>query len=320
MLHVACAADERYAPHCAAMLHSLLERHRPQDVTVHFLARPGFDAGMRDSLRAMVERAGSSFAVLTIEDAAVAGLMQQPSSLPEMWHRIFLPARLPQLERILYLDADVLVVDSLWPLWQTSLDGHCVAAVSNVLEPEVRDRPRRLGLDSEFDYFNSGVLLMNLAELRRTGVMDRVLQLARSRGREFIWPDQDPLNIELARCRLKLHPRWNCMNSVFHFPHARAVFGEATVAEAVANPAIVHFEGGELSKPWHYLCKHPWRAQYLRHRRQTPWPAVMVEGRSAGAFFLKPLPISLTIRLIKFGRRVRTALARRLARSGKLRP
>ena len=50
------------------------------------------------------------------------------------------------------------------------------------------------------------------------------------------------------------------------------------VREARERPGIRHFEGPTVNKPWHYLCDWAMREVYLRHRRETPWPRVRLEG------------------------------------------
>jgi lipopolysaccharide biosynthesis glycosyltransferase len=82
----------------------------------------------------------------------------------------------------------------------------------------------------------------------------------------------------LASRRLRLHPRWNLMNSILLFPWANDVFGASAVEEAKRNPAIRHFEGPSYAKPWHLLSEGQGRAEYFAYRRRTPWPRVRREG------------------------------------------
>jgi lipopolysaccharide biosynthesis glycosyltransferase len=167
-----------------------------------------------------------------------------------MWYRILLPELLADVERVLYLDVDTLALDTIAPLWRIDLSGHAVAAVTNVFEEHRLDRPATLRLPGPEVYFNSGVLLMNLDELRRTDAADTIRRIARERGAELVWPDQDVLNLALWERRLPLRPRWNVMNSVMLFGHAADVFGAEAVAEAREHPAIRHFEGPGANKPW----------------------------------------------------------------------
>jgi lipopolysaccharide biosynthesis glycosyltransferase len=281
-LQVACAADEAYVPHSAAMLHSVLV-HGGSDIQVHYLHGPAFPVESQHLLREMVERNGGSIAFLCIPDEDVAGLPGMAYITVPMWYRIFLPELLPHVDRVLYLDVDTVAVDSLDELWRTELTDCFVAAVTNVFMRQDASHPSALGLGGERAYFNSGVLLMNLDEMRRHGCSRSLRELALTQGSKLDWPDQDALNLVLGGRRRPLHPRWNCMNSVLNFPWSANVFGAGAVEEARRRPGIRHFEGPALNKPWHYLCERTGRELYLAHRLQTPWPELRMEGATPAA-------------------------------------
>src|SRR5215212_1225074 len=61
-------------------------------------------------------------------------------------------------------------------------------------------------------------------------------------------------------------------------------------AEAVASPAILHFEGSIFAKPWNYRCIHPHRNLYREYRRRTPWPLTALEGSGLKERILNVLP------------------------------
>ena len=269
-LHVACAAEGRYVAHSAVMLRSVLERRGALGVLVHYLHGPRLGSRAAARLARMVGEAGGSIAFHRVEDRAVAGLPAAHRFTPAMWYRLFLPELLADVERVLYLDVDTLALAPLEPLWRTDLSGHWVGAVTNVFEPWSAGRPAELGLAPDA-YFNSGVLLLNLAEMRRDGRGEALRAVVRERGDELLWPDQDALNLVLGERRLALHPRWNCMNSVMSFAWSDEVFGEEAVREARDRPGIRHFEGPDDNKPWHRRCAAPGRAEWRAVRRRTPW-------------------------------------------------
>ena len=219
----------------------------------------------------MVERGGGSLELLEIPDRDVAGFPAEHRFTAAMWYRLFLPELLPGVDRVLYLDVDTLATHELGPLWDTDLDGHWVAAVTNVFEPWSAGRPAELGLAGPESYFNSGVLLLNLEEMRRDGQGERLRAFARERAHGLLWPDQDTLNLVLGERRLELHPRWNCMNSVLTFPWSSDVFGAEAVEEARERPGIRHFEGPGRNKPWHLRSNVPGRRRYFAHRLATPF-------------------------------------------------
>ena len=312
MIHIACAADENYAPHCAAMLHSLLSTNSPEQVTIHFLHGPRLDREVLRRLAALVEGARARLDLIEIADELVTGLQKRGRVAGVMWYRLFLPERIPDLDRILYLDSDTLVVDSLRPVWETDLGDAYAAAVSNDLTPRLRHRPLELGLRDVADYFNSGVLLMNLDLLRRDAMREKILAHARAHP-YLMWQDQDPLNVLFAGRWHKLHPRWNCQSSLYYYDHAYDLFGEQAVREARSAPAIIHFEGPDVIKPWHYLSKHPYRARYLAHRAETPWAAFTPMGRTLKNRFLRLLPVTVMLRFGDVAYRTDLRLRRELS-------
>ena len=194
------------------------------------------------------------------------------------WYRIFLPRLLAGVDRLLFLDCDLVVADSVAELWATDVEDHYLAAVTNVFMVDHLFRVDELGLSDPRDYFNAGVMLMNLDAMRRDGCTEAMYEYGTAHAAELVFRDQDVLNVILGRRRKALHPRWNVMNSVVRFPYSPDVFGVRAVEEARRAPAIRHFEGPGLNKPWHAACDLEGRELYAEHRRHTPWPEFELEG------------------------------------------
>jgi lipopolysaccharide biosynthesis glycosyltransferase len=278
-LDVACAAEGTpYVAHSAAMLHSLLARHREHDVHVHYMHGPDIDERQERQLAGMVESGGAAISFLRIADSQIEGLPTKGFTRKATWYRIFLPELLPEVDRILYLDSDLIVVDSLAPLWEIGLAGYWVGAVTNVFQDNHLERPAELGLAGPHAYFNAGVLLMNLDEMRRDSRTQALLDYAIENATKLEWRDQDALNVVLGQRRLALHPRWNCMNSFYLFRRNAKGVGRRALKQAFRNPAIRHFEGPDALKPWHPECEQKLRELYMEHRRGTPWPQLTLSA------------------------------------------
>jgi lipopolysaccharide biosynthesis glycosyltransferase len=277
-IDIACAADAAYVSHSAAMVQSALQLHG-RDLRVHYLPGPDVSPRQRRRLQEMVESAGGAISFLEVAPERFEGLPAWGYISDTMWSRIFLPELLPDVDRVLYLDVDAIVLDSLEPLWRIDLGDSLVAAVTNVFQRFVPDRPEPFELErSDPPYFNSGVLLLNLDLMREVGTTEQLVARGRAPVHEKGWPDQDALNHVLGRRRHPLHPRWNVMNSFEVYPWAAETFGGDALAEARENPAIRHFEGPSVNKPWHLLCEREMREAYRRSRRQTPWPRYLPDG------------------------------------------
>lgn len=282
-LQVACAADASYLPHCAAVLSSLRAVDHGAPVHAHVLHPPELDGAALERLVSMADGESLTITPHAVAARRVAGLPAWGRIPQTMWFRILLPELLPDADRVLYLDADVLVVDSLAPLWASDLTGSWVAAVTNVPERHMLGHATQVGLPDPRGYFNSGVLLLNLAAMRRDGRTAALLACAREQADRLLWPDQDALNLVLGPRRRALHPRWNLMNSIRRFPWADELLDPTERSDAIRRPAIVHFEGPAENKPWHVLCDHPYRERYAECRRRTPWPHVRREGLTPAA-------------------------------------
>jgi lipopolysaccharide biosynthesis glycosyltransferase len=278
VLHVACAVEgDEYLAHCATMLHSLLSRQPDGEVRIHLMHGPDISRRQEEQLAGMVNREGGEISFLYVSDERVAGLPTKGFTRKATWYRIFLAEMLPWVERMIYLDSDLIVLDSLVPLFETDLEDNWVGAVTNIFQWNHVQRPAELGLAGTEVYFNAGVLLMDLDAMRRNNLGEVMLEYGIENAERIEWRDQDALNVVLGERRLRLHPRWNVMNS-FRWQGADEVFGHEAAEEARRNPAIRHFEGPSDNKPWHYLCERDLSELYMRHRRLTPWPRLRREG------------------------------------------
>lgn len=292
-LHLACVADAAYAPWCATMLDSAVASCSPLRPVVHLLHPQDMDPGVLRGIRGVVERGGGELRPSAISDEAIEGLPGTDYFPPIIWYRSLLPEMRPDLDRILYLDSDTLVTDSLVPLWETDLGSNRLAAVRNLVDPRFADQPQRVGVPADHSYFNSGVLLMDLAGMRREDSVRQLYEHANRYRGVSVWPDQDSLNFVFQNRALIIHPRWNCQNSFFVWPQAAEVFGPETLAEATTGPAILHFEGPPATKPWHYLSRHPYRDRYWHHLARTPFCPSRPEGRSVRNILTRHIPPKL---------------------------
>jgi lipopolysaccharide biosynthesis glycosyltransferase len=284
-IDVACAAEgSRYVAHSAAMLHSVIAANQGHDVHIHYLHGPEFPRHARERMRPWVTGLGASIEFILVPDNRLDGVPTRGFTRKATWYRVFLPEILPGRDRVLYLDSDLIVVDSLAPLFERDdLEGRYLGAVTNVLQHNDQGRPAELGLSGPEVYFNAGVLLMNLEAMRSDRSSRALISYARENAELIAFRDQDALNVVLGEGRLELHPRWNCMNAFYEFDHAGDVLGHEALAEAKDDPGIRHFEGPSLNKPWHYECAREMRELYAEHRAQTPWPRLRREGRTPAA-------------------------------------
>ena len=292
-MHVALVTDAGYLPWCATAVRSCLDAHPGRPLHVHVVHDGTVAGGEAERLRSMAAAtAPATVEVHAVDPERVAHLPAVGRFGPVVWLRFLLPELLVDVDRVIYLDADTLVLDDLTPLAELDLEGAPLAAVANVVPPEHGSRLAALGVAAD-GVFNSGVLVMDLARMRTEDLTAQVADVVSAFGDRITWPDQDALAILYAGRWRPLHPRFNAQNSVFSWPdRAGATFGAAAVAEAVADPAVVHFEGPSVCKPWHALSLHPHRDRYREVLARTPWAATPLDDDVDVVRLLARLPPS----------------------------
>lgn len=168
--------------------------------------------------------------------------------------RLLLHRLLPRVQKVLYLDVDILVRESLFPVWRIDLGRNLLAAVKgpvNLLEKWEWNSSRsywELLEGARGGYINSGVLLMNLEEIRRRQLDEQWERMVKYK---FYYQDQDILNITCRGTIVYLPPKYNRLayleDKDFGQFTAEGIYTREEEREALRSPAIIHYAG---DKPW----------------------------------------------------------------------
>jgi lipopolysaccharide biosynthesis glycosyltransferase len=202
-----------------------------------------------------------------VDDPALLAVKQRAHISAASYYRLALPKRLPlEMDRIIYLDTDVIVLRDIAELWHTDMKGHVVAAVDDpgVSPPEFA---ARWGLPAaQIGYFNAGVLLVDLAAVRGKGVFDTALDFLMTKQDLLPFMDQDALNYALWNQWHRLDPAWNVQRTA-------AICGETLQDVRPGTkryrPAIVHYTTEH--KPWLPNTYTPYAWLYWRYLKRTPF-------------------------------------------------
>ncbi len=128
----------------------------------------------------------------------------------------------------------------------------------------------RVGPAPDAPYFNSGLLVVDLAQWRREGYADQVLQCLRRHREHVVWWDQYALNVVLAGKWRALDRRWNQGAQIHVYPNWReSPFDREEFDRVRHSPWIVHYCSPD--KPWHYFCRHPHADDFYRCLTRTAW-------------------------------------------------
>lgn len=245
-LQIAFAVNNNYAKYLGATLLSLLDHHPQDELVVHVLYKE-LDVGLLDDLRIFAASQSNLDLVLhPIHQADFLGIPVRTQQFPlESFCRFLLPDLLPDVERVLYLDVDILVKGSLRSLFELDMAGKELGAVrESDIYAYYQWYLDSLGFSVQDDYFSSGVLLMDLAAMRQAGTSRKLLEMALEKAHDLKFPDQDILNTHYRGDILLLSPAYN-------YTDRRKLDQELPADQVI----IEHFNGD--IKAWQALSKIP---------------------------------------------------------------
>ena len=195
-----------------------------------------------------------------------------------MYYRLLAPHLLPSsLHRVLYLDPDILVINPLTPLWETELQGNLFAAASHTTVNDLVNGINRIRLKTDQDYYNTGVLLMDLDRGRTDIHPQEIFQHVQEHGSELLLPDQDVFNTLYGSKTLWIDDAlWN-YDARYYPGYLLRSNGAYHMDWVMQNTAILHFCGKR--KPWKKTYTGRFATLYkhynvLAHRNAEATPPV----------------------------------------------
>lgn len=168
------------------------------------------------------------------------------------YYRLMAAEQLPQCDRCIILDSDILVQDDLTDLYNWKLGENYVAGVKSWEDQQPtqtnHDHMVRIGLPSMDSYIYSGVLLLNLRQIREDNITDKFMI---HMGKGYTSDDQDVFNVCCYGNISFLPLRYNLLVRHYRekFPEGVQIYSEEEIDDASAYPAILHYPG-RLIKPW----------------------------------------------------------------------
>ena len=251
---VVCAADNRYAMPLAVMLSSMELNLRTEcsiDVWV-------LDGGVSWWNKKKVMRSLTTGRLILhwvkVEPAVLKGCPVFGHVSLATYYRVLMADILPSnIEKVLYIDLDVLVVGDIGQLLGVELGTSIILAVresGNATLEKGLLCYKKLGLPGDAPYFNAGVLLVNLEVWRAKKFSTKLINFLSIHKAEIVWWDQD------------------AMNALFYNHWADLRWDDLVSCAPVASK-IIHFAGA--SKPWHYGAQKASADLYFRYLDNTSW-------------------------------------------------
>lgn len=284
---IAVAANDYFIPYCATFLKSMAEHsNSDKNYDILLLSQDVSDINVKNVKKMLSAWKNISLRVLdpsVLIDQYTFHIEGHFSK--ETYYRLVLPELLPNYDKVLYLDSDMIAMDDVSKIYDENIDGYLLAAchdadtagLYNGYRKDKKDYTDKiLKLKEPYQYFQAGVLLLNLEEFRKRYTTKQILDFAVSEKWQLL--DQDILNklcegavkyidmswnvmVDFAGIRINqiiaLAPRW--LNEMYQ--------------EARKNPKIIHYAGPQ--KPW-FEPEMDFGMQFWECARGTAYYEVML--------------------------------------------
>lgn len=241
--------DLNYAKYGFLTVASAIENARNYRKIIVYLVGAELDESNKSAFEKL-KRSNVEFVDIKITQSDLAGVPVSGHISIAAYYRVLLPRVLPECcKKVLYLDCDILVLGNICQLWDINLHENVyVAAVEN---PDF-NRHTNLKMEKSMAYFNSGVMLINMALWREQDVAAKTLNILRENPGNMRFWDQDALNSAIQGQWTSIEVKWNVQTSMLRRPRYYRTLGNEI--------AIIHFSSN--IKPWQARDCHPFATLY----------------------------------------------------------
>lgn len=170
------------------------------------------------------------------------------------YYRFFLPEILPDIDKVLYLDTDIIINEDIADLYNIDISKNIIGGCRDLAIvhcdfwdfKKSHEMLKSLGYKNPYDYINSGVLLFNLKKMREQNTTQKLLDTALSHS--FVFHDQDAINLVCDGDIKILDGKWNFITHTSPEIYPYHVKQDIYTRIAENNIGIIHYAGA--SKPW----------------------------------------------------------------------
>ena len=269
MINIVIAINSRYTRYAYVMLTSLFLNNRQSDITVYVLQSDLTDEN-KNCLAELASTCGQHIEYIDVDITPY--LKRLPTSkiwTKEIYYRLLVGELLPKsLERLLYLDVDVIVHQSIEAFYEMDMQGMELAATDDAMIQgnfSAEQTALFADLGEDIRYFNSGMLLYDLKRIRENYSFANYCEAARRVDYKLTYPDQDLLNyVHCGKVLFVDNNRYNAFSQ-------NVVLSNETLNSLV----IVHYAG---RKPWSSNdTRYEMERLWWLYAKETPFYVEMME-------------------------------------------
>lgn len=258
--HVAFGVDGNFIRHACITIRSLIDHIDEGQVHFHLITSEEV-SDMADGLRALIAGTVHSIHVHQLPEQLFAKLPSTELFSKAIYYRLLAPYLLEREATLLYLDADIVCLNAFTDFYNSRSAYTDIALVVSEGEHLALTLAANIGLQGS-NYFNSGMLLINVQRWLQENISDKTISILESQGHKFKYMDQDALNIILEGKVRFVEKKYN---SIFMLGHQEADYKVLPSVDTV----FLHYAGAD--KPWQKWNKQAGTQFYTNIYLNSPW-------------------------------------------------
>lgn len=269
-MHLLFVTNDAYVPHVATTLASIFDNNKDMNFFIHVIATDISESN-NEKLNNFVGRYGHELDVKILDgrdldiDLSVCGKWGIFPSL-----KLYAADLYPNVDKILYVDADMICLGSLKYIEQLDMSNNWIAMATD--EQGAEEHKKRLGLIHNAFYGCAGLVWFNLDNWRKRDVREKCFLYFNSPANKNIikFGEQDVLNKVCQGFICELPITFN-MFSFYWLHHGRNIplRYKNDIATYKKNAVIIHYI--DSCKPWFKDCLFPLKSYYWKYHAMTPW-------------------------------------------------
>ena len=316
-MNIVYHASDSFAKVTGASIASIFENNKEADDITIYIIEKKFTDENKKKMQELADRYARRIVFIPMPDINQTEDLRL-KKIKEKWIfdsycRLFLDKLLPEsVDRVLYLDGDVINTGSLEKLWNLDLEATCAAAVIDCIGEKYY---QLLGLSKEARYCNSGVILFDLVQWHKQKMDEKVRSYVHDNHGYVFFMEQTVFNA-IAQGKIKiLHPKYNTYSmlqtlsyeDLMKLRNVERYYSKRDVEEAIERPVLVHMTTSfwVVNRPWCEVTNHPMKEEYKKYADLTPWDSSLSEDsrgklKKFTDFVVQHAPKSVVIYLASF--------------------
>lgn len=273
-MNILYSADNNYAKYASISIESLLDNNKDiENINIYFINNNISDENIK-KIREGIKKYRAKLKIIDFNHIC-KDLRNLDGFSKSAYARLFVADSL-DIDKIIYIDCDTIVENNLLELWNINIEEYFIAGVQDNVSKYMKNVT---GLNEDFRYINSGVLLLNLKRMRSEKKINDIIEFIEKYKGEVPHHDQGVINGVFKEGIKIIHPKFNLMSQFFELNsnqtkelyNMQSYYTDSEIQYAKDNPIIIHYISKFYGRPWSRNCTHPLKDRYLYYLNRSEW-------------------------------------------------